>query len=80
MRLVAVVLLAAVLSACAGTPETRYRTQPLPCPERPLLPRIEAAALACLDDDTYRRLVERQRLRREYAEELEALCRSTHDG
>lgn len=72
-------LAAAVLSGCAA-PEVRYMTVPLPCPERPVLPGISEADLACLSDAAYRRLVERERLRREYAEQLDALCRSTHDG
>lgn len=72
----AMLLLAAALSGC--TPPVRQVSQPLPLPERPLLPRVYEAELMCLSDETYRRVVERERLRREYAEILETIIRATH--
>ena len=63
-------------SGCAAV---RYVPAPLEAPPRPVLPRIEAERLQCLDDATYRALVERDRLRREYAERLEALIESTQE-
>lgn len=66
----------AIGSGCAQ-PEVRYITRPLDLPVRPILPGIKPAEFGCLDRDTYRRLVERERLRRNYAEELEAVIRST---
>ena len=74
----AMLLLAAALSGC--TSPVRQVSQPLPLPARPLLPRVYEAELACLSDESYRRLVERERLRREYAETLETIIRSTHRG
>ena len=58
--------------------EKRYVTEPLPLPVRPVLPQLSADEAACLSDETYRRLVDRDRLRREYAEKLEVIIRSTH--
>lgn len=69
-------LIAFALSGCAQP--TRHVSQPLPLPERPLLPRVYEAELSCLSAETYRRVVERERLRREYAETLEIIIRSTH--
>jgi hypothetical protein len=74
----AMFLLAAALAGC--TPPVRQVSQPLPLPERPLLPRVYDAELSCLSDETYRRVVERERLRREYAETLETIIRATHQA
>ncbi len=41
-------------------------------PARPALPVIEAHELSCLNERTYRRLLMRDQLRRQYAEMLEA--------
>lgn len=67
----------AIGSGCSA-PEVRYVTRPLELPVRPLLPGIQPAEFACLSQETYGRLVERERLRRNYAEELEAVIQSTH--
>jgi hypothetical protein len=58
--------------------QVRYLTRPLVAPVRPLLPSVRAEDLMCLTPDTYRRVVQRDRMRRNYAEELEAIIRSTH--
>ena len=63
----------------SGCATVRYVPAPLETPPRPILPRIEAERLQCIDDATYRALVERDRLRREYAERLEALIESTQE-
>jgi hypothetical protein len=68
-------LIAFALSGCAAP--VRQVSQPLPLPERPLLPRVYESELACLSDESYRRIVERERLRREYAETLETIIRAT---
>lgn len=73
------ILLLTLLVAAAGCTETIYITRPLPLPERPVLPRIYEVELICVSDDTYKAWVERERLRREYAERLEAIICSTHD-
>jgi len=41
--------------------------------ERPVLPSISQDELSCLSDETYRKLELRDRLRRQYAEQLEVL-------
>jgi hypothetical protein len=74
-----VLLLAALLAGCAA-PEMRYVSVPLDCPERPELPTVSAEELDCLTPEAHARLVWRETLRRQYAEELEALCWSTHEG
>lgn len=72
------IIIAAALAGCAA-PEVRYQTVPLPLPPRPELPRIYGEELQCLSEDAYRRIVERDRMRRAYAEQLEAVILSTHE-
>lgn len=55
----------------------RYVTVPLDCPVRPVLPSLSEEDLAPLSQDAFERLAERDQKRRHYAEELEALCKST---
>ena len=76
MRGIAIILTILGSTACTHV-ETQYITSPLTIPERPVLPVLSADDLQCLSDDAYRRLVERNRLRREYAEEMEVIIRST---
>lgn len=45
----------------------------VPKPARPVLPIVQPAALMCLDDETYKELLLRDTLRRQYAEKLEVL-------
>ncbi|PIQ38945.1 MAG: hypothetical protein COW58_14410 [Thalassolituus sp. CG17_big_fil_post_rev_8_21_14_2_50_53_8] len=59
----------------SGCSSVRYKPVTLPVPARPVLPPITAADLECLNDETYRALATRQRLMREYTEELEAILR-----
>ncbi len=85
MRRRAYLMAAAIISmatgslvGCSVAPEIRYIQEPLTLPPRPVLPRLSADDVQCLTDDAYRRLVERDMYRRQYAEELEAIIRSTH--
>lgn len=78
LKLAAAIILITAGSGCAA-PEVRYVIEPLPLPARPVLPAIGEAELMCLSDDAYHRLVERERLRREYAEKLEEIIKATHD-
>ncbi|MEJ1496343.1 MAG: hypothetical protein RPU13_07615 [Candidatus Sedimenticola sp. (ex Thyasira tokunagai)] len=84
IRSVLMLAIAAILitagSGCSSTPEVRYVAQPLPMPQRPLLPALSADDLACITNDAYYRLVQRNRLRREYAEELEAIIQANNQG
>lgn len=65
-------------SGCAG--ETVYVTKPLPLPPRPVLPPLPGYELQCLERETYELLRDRQRERRQYCEELEAIIKGTHGG
>lgn len=59
---------------------TVYKIKPLTPPERPKLPHLSQDDVSCLTDAAYRKLVERDRLRREYTEELEVLIRTTQQN
>lgn len=72
-------LFALVVGVFSGCTAVSYVSQPLPLPERPLLPAISADELSCLAPETYRRLYERERLRKEYAETLEAIIGATRE-
>lgn len=63
-------------SACT-TIKTVYVPQPLDLPERPVLPAINEAEFKDLPADVYQRVEERDRKRRQYAEELEVIILST---
>lgn len=85
--LIAAIILTAIGNGCAAkiivppvAPETITKSvvAPLSLPERPVLPPLSAEDVLCLSDDAYRRLVVRDRLRRQYAEGLEAIIRATH--
>ena len=69
-RLLGLVAIALAVGACATSAPT-YQAVPLGLPARPALPAIGGAELHCLSADTYVRLVERDRLRRDYVEQLE---------
>ena len=49
----------------------------LPLPVRPVLPILKAEELACLSGDAYARLAARNRMQRQYAEDLEVIIKST---
>lgn len=62
-----------LLSGCATVTETRLVCPDIPETVRPSLPAIQARELACLTDEAYERLLERDRQRREYAQDQEAI-------
>ncbi len=66
-----------MVSGCAPRVEYRYIERHIVAPPAPVLPRIKAHELECLSDDVYRRLYERERLRREDSERLRAIIHST---
>jgi len=72
LMVIAAILITIGNSGCSSV---RYKPVTLPAPARPVLPPITAADLDCLNDETYRALATRQRLMREYTEELEAILR-----
>jgi len=71
----AIILITTLNSGCATRIE--YQTLPLPIVPRPVLPAIAPAELECLSDDTYKTLVTRQRLLRQWGEELELIIMNT---
>jgi len=71
------ILFSLLLAACA--PEIQYRVLPLDRPERPVLPKIKAEELMCIDQSIYQKLYDRQRLIKDYAIVLEAIIDSTQD-
>lgn len=56
-----------------------YLKPQLTLPDRPELPTIKSSEMKCLPDDVKKKLVERETLRREYAEDLEAILKSIGD-
>ena len=72
-----------LMSGC-GVPPAEGVTVPvvvaLESPPRPILPQVTEEELQSLSDESYERLVTRQRLLRQYAEELEEIIQSTHKG
>lgn len=78
LLMVIVATLIATGSTGCTSQRVQYQILPLPLPERPLLPAISADELQCLSDETYSKLAERNRLRRQYAEQLETIITSTH--
>jgi hypothetical protein len=66
-----------MLSACTPVVQIEYVTTPLSHDVRPLLPKISAQELACLDKVTYQKLFDRQRLITSYARDLEVIIDST---
>lgn len=81
-----VVVLAILIAGCTATPPVKeklvdklvYVTNPLTAPARPTLPTWTAKDMSCLSEPMKQKIRDRDRLRREYAEDLEALINSTH--
>ena len=65
------VLLCLLLAGCA-TPQ--YLVQRHTCPAAPTLPIVMESELAALTDTTYKALVERELLLKEYIRLLEVYC------
>ena len=74
-------LLGILLTGCATQlpPVDRviYKTTPIYGPTRPSLPPLGAHDLECLPKSVLKTLSERDTLRREYAENIEAVLKST---
>jgi uncharacterized lipoprotein YajG len=63
-----------LLAGCSTSSEIRYRTVPASLiPDPPVLPTVRADELKCLSDETYAKLVVRDKLRKQHANELRAL-------
>jgi len=68
------------LTGCPAPLPAQVIQEPLTRPARPVLPAIKSADLQCLSDDTYFRLAQRNRLQRQYAEQLELIIDSTREA
>lgn len=68
------------LLGCPGCTHIEYLPVALPLPERPALPGIPATELRCLTNDTYTKLVQRDRLQAGHIATLEAVIQATHDA
>lgn len=76
----AILIMIGAAAACQGpAPVLVPQIVVLNRPVRPVLPAITAVELGGLSDDVYRRLAERNRLQRQYAEELEVIIDSTRE-
>jgi len=75
--MLAIVISSIITGSCATT-DTRYQSDPLPLPSRPVLPSVSAEEFAQVPQATAWKIKERERLRREYAEELETIIKATH--
>ncbi|WP_148188634.1 hypothetical protein [Dichelobacter nodosus] len=62
-----------LLVFCLGCQPDIYRYR-APCPVPPTLPKIRAAELRLLSDETYHNLVERELRLKEYIELLKVNC------
>lgn len=88
MRILQALLIATLsitITSCSlwrGEPEPEVPQVPiiirLPLPPRPTLPSIDSRLIECLSDETVRLIIERDRLRKAYADQLELIIRSTH--
>ena len=79
MKAAAILALSVLLAGCAAGPP-QYVTAPLPLPPKPALPAVHGAELQCLTAGAYSRLAHRDRIERNYIEQLRAVIRSTHRG
>ena len=88
MRTLVMILALALLAGCSLVPEREvYLTEPLPLPERPLLPTVAAGQwvdmernghpLVCLPPPQYADLADRDAALRGHVERLERIIRST---
>ncbi|TXH51231.1 MAG: hypothetical protein E6Q97_18890 [Desulfurellales bacterium] len=71
-----VMIIAALCGLLLGCAAPRIEYRPVPAaliPPKPVLPTITADELACLRDATYLKLAGRDRMLRQYADELRAL-------
>lgn len=73
MKKILLILLITIGSGCAAPVQ---KCSPLPLPDKPILPAITDAQLACLDKDTVEDIKKRDRYRKYYCEALEAVVKS----
>jgi len=77
--LLALILITTGLTGCPASNPPQVIQMALPLPVRPILPAIKSADLQCLSDGTYELIATRNRLQRQYAEDLELIIKSTRE-
>lgn len=55
-----------------------YVTTPIQLPARPTLPTWKATDMQCLSVEMKQKILDRDRIRKEYIDELETIIKSTH--
>ena len=80
LTMLAILGLAAITlsSGCCHCPNP-LEAPPLPYVPDPVVPKVKAEALACLDQQTYQKLVERDVRKTAALHECQAILRSTHE-
>ena len=65
---------------CASTPVEKiiYKTTPLILPTAPTLPVWKSTDMQCLSTEVKQKMLDRDRLRKEYTEQLQSVIKSTH--
>lgn len=78
--MIALAVASAIISSqgCSTAPAPRFVQEPLPIPDRPVLPVVKADALACLSDEAYGALVQRDAVLAAHIRRLEAIIKTTH--
>lgn len=71
------VIFTAVISSCGFTKERVVYVNDMPMPVRPVLPIIQPEELVCLSNDVYKKVRERDLLRRQYADKLEDVIKGS---
>lgn len=77
----AVFVAVAIVALLTGCTTHSYIYRPIPAnliPLEPEVPKIKAEELQCLSDSAYERLANRDRMRKQYADELRALLGDGH--
>jgi len=85
MKIYSIVIAVFLLSGCSyfhtepPTPTERiiYKTVPLVLPNRPILPTFGAKDVVCISKEIKEKIIERDRLRKQYSEQLEIIIMST---
>lgn len=80
LKFAPIIVLLFILTSCATQPVDRviYKTTPLSLPTAPLLPTWKSVDMQCLPIDIKQKMLERDRLRREYIEQLQIIIKSTN--
>lgn len=81
MNKIALLVIAMSLLGCASSlppvEKVIYVTTPLSLPNKPALPTWTSADMQCLSTDMKQKILERDRVRKSYSEELEVIIKST---